>query len=156
MIVRLTCPEMLQAAMAGIMRRVESVKLQRRDLLPVKADPWGADVEGALAECALAKGLGVYWAGKGIFRGGDVGALQVRSTPRADGCLLLQPDDDDDAMFWLVTGAMGFYVLRGCIRGRDGKRDEWWEHKPGTHRAAFYVPQSALIEADAEPVERAA
>lgn len=145
MIVRLTCSEMLNAAFAGVMRQVQNVRDQRVANIDAKADPWGAHVEGALAECALAKGLGRYWAGKGMFRGDDVtGRLQVRSTPHATGCLLLQPDDDDEATFWLVTGSMGVYVLRGCIKGREGKLPQWWEHKPGTHRPAFYVPQSSL------------
>lgn len=140
--VALTCAEMMQAGLAGVMRQVENVKKKR--VARCGKDQWTSHIEGAMAECVVAKSLDLYWPGKGVFCGPDVSNLQVRSTPYVNGCLALQPDDDDEAIFILVTGRMGIYNIRGWIKAKDGKRPEWWEHKADTHRPSFYVPQSAL------------
>jgi hypothetical protein len=140
--------EMLQAATAGAMRRIESVKrkLKPRNGFNDSGSAWQVDIEGALAECACAKALGIYWPGKGNLRAADVGDLQVRSTQYATGKLLIYPNDNDNEAFILVTGAYGSYMVRGWLYAREGKRAEWLGQLiPGSSNDPSYnVPQSAL------------
>lgn len=147
--VKLTRAEMFEAAIAGIMRHIENLGV-RQDYHDIPAEfSWQADIEGAIGERALAKALGIYWAGRGQFRGSDVGRYEVRTTRHATGRLILHPADADEAIFWLVTGADGTYQVRGWIKGCDGKRQEYWADPKGG-RAAYFVPQSALHREEIE------
>lgn len=142
--IKLTSYEIIQGALSGILRQVENLKNGR---VPAHGagdyNNWQIHVEGALGELALAKYLRVYWSGKGEFRGGDVGSLQVRTSGYHNGHLLLHHEDNDDDQFWFVTGVNGVYVVRGWIYGFDGKKEEFWREDTG--RPAFFVPQSALL-----------
>lgn len=145
--VELTPLEMELAATAGIMRRIEGRKRGRPEPWGEPPDGWGADIEGAGAEMALAKVLGRYWAGAVVEDprelDGDVGQrVQVRHTPRRNGCLLLHPTDPDDHAFVLVVGAMPTYRIIGWLYARQGKRESYW--RTDTGRPAFFVPQGAL------------
>ena len=62
--VQLTYSEIILGAMAGVHRRVEYLKsgLSNR-YQPSMEQIWGAQIEGALAEQALAKGLNKYFSG---------------------------------------------------------------------------------------------
>jgi hypothetical protein len=150
----LTPAEIMQAAQAGVMRRVFAI---RNGVKPGHgyddANPWQIDIEGALAECAVAKRLGRYWPGKGVIKASDVGGnLQVRSTPYSGGHLIVNPTDPDDEVFIFVTGGNGTYCIRGWMYGRDCKRPEWWrELKSGSGRMAYAVPQEALQSIDSLP-----
>ena len=141
--VQLTFYEIMQAAHVGLMRQVENLK---KDRAPAHgagdANDWQLHIEGALGEMAVAKYLRIYWSGKGEFRGGDVGSMQVRCTTYSAGHLLLHPDDKDDDQFWLVTGLNGSYMVRGWIHGYEGKNQDFWREDTG--RPAFFVPQSEL------------
>jgi len=56
--------EMLVAAVAGSYRRIRSISRGKKDRHGHSGrDVWSMDIEGALAEMALAKHLGVYWSG---------------------------------------------------------------------------------------------
>lgn len=136
--------EMQLGAMAAIQRQTENLLLGRRPAhgAGTKND-WQISVEGCLGEMAVAKALGMYWSGKGIFRGGDVGDYQVRTAGQDHYRLILHPEDPDDAIFFLVTGRNGEYIIKGWIRGVDGKRDEYWADPVGG-RAAYFIPQTAL------------
>lgn len=145
MTVVLTGAEVLQAALVGVMRRWAAIKAGRVHAHGFTGDGWGVDIEGACAEFALAKGLDLFWHGYATDpRGlpGDVGQLQVRSTPRTDGCLIVHEGDPDTAWFVLVVGQVPIFRLAGAIRGADAKRPEWWQTFTG--RPAFFVPQAAL------------
>lgn len=143
-LVTLTASEMFMAAQAGLMRQIENIKRKRQPRYGanIEAD-WQVNIEGALGEYAVARFLGIHWAGKGIFRGFDVGELEVRTASRDTYRLILHPDDHDDHCYYLVTGLNGTYRIRGWILGREGKRNEFWQD-PGTGRPAFFIPQSAL------------
>ncbi len=143
--VELTLGEILHGAFAGICRQVENLKKDRKPFYGAdNKNDWQKHIEGCLGEMALAKHLGVYWSGKGGFRGPDVADYQVRTTPYSDGHLLLHPDDPDDKTFWLLTGVNGIYDIRGYILGSDGKQQKFWADRTGNNRWAFFVPQSEL------------
>ena len=101
-----------------------------------------------MGELALSKFLNVYCSGKGGFRMPDVDEVDVRTRSKDFYELILHPDDPDDRIFWLVTGFNGTYKIRGWIKAKDGKKDEYWndpyKKKFGKSRPAFFVPHSAL------------
>jgi hypothetical protein len=138
--------EMMLAATAGVMRQVENIK---RGVKPAygagNERDWQYGIEGAMGEFALAKYLGIFWYGKGKMRGDDVGTLQVRTSSRDNGDLILHPRDDDEKVFWLLTGLNGTYDVRGFIKAKDGKKQEFWRDPTGKNRPAFFVPQSELL-----------
>lgn len=147
MIVRLTTWEALQAAQVGCMRNVENIKLGR--LARYGAGDRGRGdfqlhIDGAMGELAVAKALGIFWSGKGAFRGPDVGAdIQVRSS---DGgrSLILHTDDPDDSLFYFVRRidhGLEFEVSEP-VRGRDGKRQEYW--RTDVPHPAFFCPVTPL------------
>lgn len=150
--VRLELSELLQAAIAGSLRRIDAIRhgrVQKNNR--GSGGEWQQDIEGAAAEMAVAKFLNLYFPGKGQLRADDVGVntgIQVRASEYDQARLILHPDDPDDATFYLVTGRMGIYVIRGWLVGRLGKRDEYWTDPTGNGRPAYFVPQSALIGFD--------
>lgn len=141
----LTSAEILSAAMAGVMRETENIKLGRQPAYGASTSSnWQKNIEGALGECALAKALNLYWPGKGGFREHDVHNMQVRSSERDDARLIIHKEDGDGDLFWLVTGKLGKYKVHGCISGEHAKREEWWSDPSGTGRPAYFVPREAL------------
>jgi hypothetical protein len=93
----------------------------------------------------VAKSLGAYWHGFAsdpFALPGDVGRVQVRSTTREDGCLIVQRADPDDAWFVLVVGRVPTFRLAGWLPGAEAKRPEWW--RANAPHPAFFVPQHAL------------
>jgi hypothetical protein len=145
MIVQLSWLELTQAAFVGCQRRIEALQRGRGDRYGYDADGWGTDIEGAAAEMAYAKATNRYWLS--VVEDprelpGDVGPVQIRSTARADGCLILHPDDADDARFVLATGCAPTFTFAGWGIAGELKRDEYWRN--GIARPAFFVPQEAL------------
>lgn len=153
--VELTDHEMRLAAHAGVERQLEALRLGRQDNHGFEGDGWGVHIEGACAEVAVAKATGRYW--DAVVRrpedlAGDVGrGLQVRSTRRSNGSLIIHHSDPDDAAFVLVVAKPPVFNLVGWIRGRDGKHDEWW--RADLPRPAFFVPQRELtrVQPKAQP-----
>lgn len=149
MIVRLSPEEFELAAIAGARRHVGARVRGLADRYGAEAldDAWGVHIEGTAAEMAVAKLLGRYYVpALHVQRAGvegDVGAYQVRSTTRSDGCLLVKSGDRDEDVFILVVGRAPAFDVKGWIRGRDAKREEW-SRAPNGRPAAFFVPQAEL------------
>lgn len=138
--------EVLQAVVVGGQRQIEAKRRGISDAHGYAGDGWGIDIEGAAAEMAYAKGCDRYWLSvvdDPHLLPGDVGRVQIRSTPRANGCLLLHPDDPDSAMFVLAIGRTPTFEFIGWGNAGDLKRPEYWREDTG--RPAFFVPQSALV-----------
>ena len=145
--VELTMPEIMQSAQVGVMRRMQ--RLRSGIPLPhgLKAgSEWQLFITGAMAECALAKYLGVYWEGCGEINGVDVGEVDVRSTPYDNGCLILHKSDDNNRKYYLLTGADGKYIIRGWIWGYEGKREEYYLTK-NDRPPCYWIPQNVLHDA---------
>jgi hypothetical protein len=135
--------EILLGAIAGVARVIKGQR-ELNDQYGAKRD-WNIDIEGCLGEMALAKCLGEYWHGVQVVGGDDVGAgLEVRMTTHDKGCLILHDKDYDDRRYYLVTGSLGKYVVRGYVFGVDGKKPKYWSDPTGK-RPAYFVPQSDLI-----------
>jgi hypothetical protein len=142
----------MQAATVGAIRQVQNLRDKRSPAYGAgRSNDWQLHIEGALGEFALAKFLDRFPSGAHEFRARDVGAWQVRTSSRDDGDLILHDRDDDAERFVLLTGRNGAYQVRGWILAADGKRAEYWRDPVGG-RAAYFVPQSALLPMPAERV----
>lgn len=144
--VRLEWHEYSMAAHVGQMRTTESIRQGLKG--SAQAHNSVNETEGAAAEMAVAKALGIYWDGSvNNFTEPDLPGLHVRYTHRTDGRLIIRPHDIDkfggEATYVLVTGMRGLYVVRGAIRAVDAQRDEFWQ-APGGRPGAWFVPQSSL------------
>lgn len=109
------------------------------------------EIVGACGECATAKVLGAYWAPtvNTFHKHPDIEPdIEVRSTKDHGNKLIVRANDPEDRWYFLVTGTPPTMVVRGCIRGRDARRDEW-VNNPRGHRPAWFVPQSALLPPEA-------
>jgi hypothetical protein len=146
MLVSLTWREVRLAAFAGIDTNIMDIYKGFRDRYGASTDEngWQKHIVGAIGEFAVAKALNQYWPGADmeLAARGDVSRLQVRSTTRRDGRLIVNRTDRDDAAFILVTGVPPKLTIPGWIEGAAGKNEAWWQTYNG--RSAFFVPQSAL------------
>lgn len=135
------------------------LEAQLAGLSPAKRRAYGRALHqvGALAELCVASWLGRLDEWTEVtdrFRElpGDIGTgLEVRSTPRPAGRLILHPSDADDRVYvlarWHRARRERVVELVGWKLGADGKCAEWWPG-PHRHRPAFYVPTIEL-----EPLE---
>lgn len=141
----LTPGEILQGAMIGVLRQCQNLQKNRPDRYGgEKMGAWQIHIEGALGEMAVAKALNKYWSGNlGNLDAPDVSRLQVRTTQGENNRLIVHPTDPDDDWFVLVIGKNGVYELKGCIKGIDAKREQFWRDPEGG-RPAYFVPQQAL------------
>lgn len=147
--VTLTPDEIRIAAITGVSRRVDSMKTGLVNQKQSDSSDWAIDIEGACAELAVAKQMGIFWIGHvRTFKNADVGVLHVRSTVHHDGHLIIKENDPDDAVFVLVTCDCPTYTIVGGISGararivgnevplRRGTGVTWW------------VPQKHLADPD--------
>jgi hypothetical protein len=144
--VSLTPVEMQQAAMIGVLRQIESIRLRLKDSFGADPDNgWSLNIEGAAGEMAVAKILDLYWGMpvNTFKRGGDVGHIQVRTRSRHHSELIVRPGDRDDDVFVLVTGRSPHFQVHGYIAGGQAKQ-RCWLHGYGGRPPAYFVPQSAL------------
>ena len=119
----MTWPECHQAAFIAVNRQLTSMSRGSRHRYG--ADPfnhWTIAIEGCGAELAVAKYLDRYWAARSTLDyDGDVGQEQVRQTAHEHGRLIVHREDNGNARFWLVTGMMPRYTIRGWIRGAEAE-----------------------------------
>lgn len=145
-IVTLTPPEIMIAASAGVMRRVENIKqgYAHKYNAPENVPAWEWAIEGCIAEYVVSKCLKLFWKGKGIQNTPDLtNGDDVRMSPIHTNRLIIHRNDPDDRYFWFVTGSEFKYEVHGRILGADAKRAEWWAD-PAKGRPAFFVPSEFL------------
>jgi len=100
---------------------------------------------GACGELAFCKAYDIAWPESvdTFHHIPDVAGVEIRACHRDGACLIIRDNDDDDRWYYLITGEPPEMMIRGCIRGRDAKRDAW-VRDPHGHRRAWFVPQEAL------------
>lgn len=156
-VVELTWPEQLFAAQAGVMRRISAINRFRSEPYgSIRLEAWGNDIESAGAEYAVAKLLRLHWVPvlqnpQEAF--GDVSGVEVRSTRKDAGRLIVHPQDRDEAAFVLVRGKFPLYQVCGWIRGKDAKTKEHWF--VGDGRPAYFVPDRRLLPISELKIEEA-
>lgn len=153
--IKLSWYEILHAAYAGVSRSVSGMK-DGRSLEPGRnGERFGQDCIGAIGEFAVSKVLGMHWSPAVGFLDtgiGDVGGVQVKSTSRGNGSLILRLNDEDRFRFVLCRmPSLPLVEIAGWIQGHAGKDPQYWRETDaarGIHQAAFFVPQIALVSID--------
>lgn len=150
MIVRLLPQEIQVGATVAIAKNVYALWTDAKPTAGCGDDNyWDRTIEGYLAEMAVAKAMGAYWAGGanvGVNRF-DVGELQVRHTVKPDGCLIIRERDPRDDIYILVVGRKGEYRLCGWIRGSEAERLGDLR-KPNGRPPARFIAQNSLHRID--------
>lgn len=152
-IVTLEWYELRFATQVGTERRIRAMEKGRKDCnLESDSNRWTDHIEGACAECAVAKLLGIYWpASIDTYRdGGDVGPYQVRSSA-AIADLVVRPRDHDEAIFIKVYGRSPTFRIFGWIRAVDAKKPEWLHDRGNGGPPAYWVPPEFLYVLDDLP-----
>lgn len=148
MFIALNCQEAYTAGCVGLKRRLCAIYSGKAKKPHSDEDPWAVDIDGAMAELAVAKALDRYWPGwVDTFKSCDVSHFQVRYTKHASGRLIIRDNDADDHIYLLVvlgSSPSGYtFQLIGWILGAEGKQPHWIDN-PNRGEPAFWVPQHAL------------
>lgn len=145
--VTLTRDEIVRAATIGAQWQCNAVDNQFQHL--VETDPrlgWFNNINGAGAELATAKIIGVDWT-PGPYTFGRVPDLwpdiEVRLSSEYWYDLRIRDRDYPDRNFVLVLGSMPTFRVVGYINGRDGTVPEY-RKDPNGWGEAWFVPQTAL------------
>lgn len=151
--VKLSSFELLHAAVAGVSRRVRAIHDGRPGMVAESDLGWERDVVGAIGEYAVARALDRCWSPSVGFvdtADGDLPGVQVRTTSRSTGSLILRENDPPEFPYVLVlVDRLPVVRIAGWALGADGKIPAYWrERNPaaGIHRAAYFVPQSSLAD----------
>lgn len=153
--IELNSSEYLQAMNVGCMRACQDRRDRRSHVYGARPeDAEMLDIRGAVGEACVAKYLGVFWLGVGVFGGDDVGEYQVRSTAFSRGDLRLHPKDHDDRPYISVYVCEGVGIIHGWLYGREGKQERYWRDPTGKNRPAFFVPADELRSMEELPKEK--
>jgi len=156
----LTWAELIMAASAGVLRRVQNAKhrTEQRFGSSRAESSWQNEIIGCIGEVGLAKYKNRFWMGAiGNYRAADTSRIyHVRATECPNGRLIIHKEDPDDAPFVLARVRENEVTLVGWLYGREGKRSEWW-YAPPNHPnwQAFFVPNDELHDMDDLPEEPA-
>lgn len=118
----LTADEVHMASCHGIYRRIQKLSGLRQDREQRGRSTWDNEIEGACAELAFCKLMGMYWSGVSSIRSRDGHRMEVRWTHyEKNGGLIVYPGDHTDDIFVLVTGLAPTYTLAGWAVGGEAK-----------------------------------
>lgn len=120
--VTLTPNEIHYAASHGLLRRYEKLLGRRKDRIQKEHSSWNNEIEGACAELAWCKHLGLYWSGVSDLRAKDGGGMEVRWTKHDHGGLIVYEHDNDDSIYVLAKGRAPNYRFTGWLRGGEAKK----------------------------------
>ena len=112
------------------------------------------DLLGSLAEQAVASAFGLPWDGKfkpiaewDVWRraGHDVSGLEVKSTKRYNGSLILHRESRPElpAVLVIIESSSSFKLV-GWTFTKEGQQERFWREKPDVPESCFMVPQSYL------------
>lgn len=137
------------AGNVGLARNLSSIMKGHKHDPPLlnNSYAWMNHVEGAGAECTVAKHTGKFWDGSfGTFtEKPDVGPYHVKWVMRKNGRLRipLKRPPDALAIFVLVRGSMPDYEMVGWLRAGEGMKDEYIDD-PNNRGAEYFVNQDLL------------
>ena len=146
--IRLTWDEMWHGIHVGCARRMAVLKRGGRDRFGANPEliAWKADIEGACAELAVAKALGVEWPAS-VDQGSDPDIWSDIEVRRTNPSLILRPNDHKDRRYVWVKGWAPAYEIGGWIKAGDGMRDEWLTDFGKSNRPkCFCVPRERLCK----------
>ena len=143
MIVTLTPEEMLGAVIVGARRMIVSMQASLANVAG-RERKWDDEIEGAMAEAALARETGRFFDPRvGRYGAKDVGDFHVRHTSLTDGCLIIR-ERDPDGRYVLITGSLGNYRIAGWIDSARAKEMDDCRRAPNGRPAAWFIPQKRL------------
>lgn len=108
------------------------------------------EVIGCCGEMAVAKALDKWFVPSiDTFhtRPDCFDSIEVRSTPRADGRLIVRDNDANDRVFILAIVNAPDITLAGWMLGGECKYDKYL-YNPNDYRPAWFVPQKDLKTMD--------
>jgi hypothetical protein len=142
--VELTFGEQAAAAMVGVYRQLESVRKGRKDKIVSKESGYTIHINGAMAEQAVAKYLGVHWCnGVNTYSDPDIlPNLQTKWRSQDDGDMYVPQNCNEEDIYVLVIGQAPAMRIVGWIGASDAKKFPL--EAPGGWKPAFRVPQSEL------------
>jgi hypothetical protein len=111
------------------------------------------DILGTCAEMVVAKALGVYYdSSVNTFHNKpDLDwkrGVEVRSTQREDGRLIVRENDANDRLFVLVVGSPPNQRIVGGIFGKNAKKAVYIHRGAGDKADCWMVPQDKLLPLD--------
>lgn len=147
-LVDLTAAEVIHAALIGALRHNNAAVNDRKDAVAEPGElnsSLARHVNGAGAEIAVAKLMGLYWGGHlDRFKGPDLGkATQVRSRTLDRHDLIVRDADNSDHFYVLVTGVGPEFKVWGWIKGVDAKQDKYRDNPGGLGRC-YLIPKADL------------
>jgi hypothetical protein len=154
--ITLTWPEIELGAKVGTMRLVHRRKtaMGNASRRP-EHNAWTGEIEGAQAELAVAKHLGVFWSGTVGEPGApsDVSCYQVRcNSSRKYEDTVLRPTDKPNRVYISVLSYMPHFGIIGWLWGADGMCAEY-EHPGEEGRPpCWFVPRDKLQPFSTLPV----
>ena len=147
--VELTAGELVAVAGVGARRRINAIHRARANEFQAGDDrKWGIEINGAAAEYAVSKLLGIHW--QGFAEGPSITHpdlapnIEVRHTGRPDGGLIVYRDDSPNYIYVLVIGGDLSYKVVGYISGVDAQREVYWQGDGKLGKPAFLVKQEHL------------
>lgn len=141
--------EVHMAAQVGLIRNTSSIWKKQEHNPPLKNNSysWMNHIEGAGAECAVAKHTERFWDGSfGTFTDKpDVGPYHVKWVTTVDGRLRIPLKKPPNALdiFVLVRGPMPNCELVGWLRAGVGMKPEFIDN-PHNRGAEYFVNQDLL------------
>jgi hypothetical protein len=146
--ISLSNTEIRVAALMGADRRVSAINAARTGLAGQAAESkWHDDWIGALGELAVAKAINRYPAGIAEipdYAGDIYPGIEVRTSARADGCLIVRPRDKPGRPYVLVLGLAPELKVAGWMLGGDAMRPRYWREGFNGRAAAYFVPATEL------------
>ena len=141
----LTEEEMMTIALQAVTRHVVNVISGRQDRYGHIGLGFDAHITGALGEYAVARFLDVAWdylPKDTLDSPGDVvDGLQVRTTTRPDGSLIIHENDAPYHRYILAIVKLPIVKLMGWCYGHEGQNPTYWRTY---QRPAFFVPATDL------------
>ncbi len=141
--IQLTAHEMYYAGLVGYRRNLEAICRGRKPRFSEKVagELFGFHILGAMAECAVAKGYGMYWSPHvNKFSGGDVGRIEVRYSKRRD----VKIRERDTGIVVSVCGEPPTFEIAGWVTAEQA-RSNVKKTAPREGPAAYFVPHNDLM-----------
>tara|TARA_Y100000004_G_C8893650_1_gene403154 strand:- start:497 stop:967 length:471 start_codon:yes stop_codon:yes gene_type:complete len=146
--VELRWEEMWHGVHVGASRRIAVLKRGGRDRHGANPEniAWKADIEGACAELAVAKALGIEWPAS-VDQGSDPDLWPDIEVRRTNPSLIVRPNDYQDRKYVWVSGWAPKYEVVGWILGADAMNEKWLTDFNKPNRPKCYcVPRRMLCD----------
>lgn len=147
--------EVLAGCHAGCLRNVQNICADRPAMYGAAQDRRGdfqMHIVGCVGELAVAKLLGIYWPGKGKFRGPDLGNNIGVKCSQTFPYLVLHERDRDDASYYFVWWRVGTFIteVSGPIPGSVIMQAKFFGEPPERPSPGFWyrIPEDRVAECD--------